>query len=45
MGPLIQAADGSLYGMTQQGGDFGKGTIFRLNLSNQGPFIIPTPAS
>ena len=29
-GPLVQAADGALYGPTQLGGKFGGGTVFKL---------------
>lgn len=31
-GGLIQAKDGSFYGTTQEGGAYGKGTVFRLSL-------------
>src|SRR5437867_4362588 len=28
--PVIEGSDGALYGMTEEGGDFGFGTVFRL---------------
>lgn len=31
-GPLVQGADGALYGTTSTGGDFGGGTVFRVTL-------------
>jgi uncharacterized repeat protein (TIGR03803 family) len=31
-GGLIQASDGNLYGMTRQGGAYGRGAIFRLSV-------------
>ena len=30
--PLVQGADGNLYGTTSAGGQFGKGAVFRLNV-------------
>lgn len=29
-GPLAEAADGSIYGITDSGGEFGQGTVFRM---------------
>ncbi len=31
IGPLVQAADGNIYGTTQVGGRHGEGTIFKIN--------------
>jgi len=31
VGPLMQAADGSIYGLTSAGGANGGGTIFQIN--------------
>lgn len=31
-GGLLQAADGDLYGLTQSGGNYGHGTVFRLSV-------------
>jgi uncharacterized repeat protein (TIGR03803 family) len=36
-GKLVQGRDGSIYGITTEGGAFGRGTIFRLNLSKVEP--------
>lgn len=35
-GPLLQGADGKLYGTTSVGGNNGRGTIFRLNVDGTG---------
>ena len=32
VGPLVQAADGNLYGITLEGGSTGQGTVYRLGL-------------
>jgi uncharacterized repeat protein (TIGR03803 family) len=36
---LVLAADGSFYGVTMRGGEFGKGTIFRLSFVPDPPVI------
>jgi uncharacterized repeat protein (TIGR03803 family) len=40
-GPLLEAADGYLYGTTCQGGSYGKGTVFRVTTNG----ILKTLAS
>jgi uncharacterized repeat protein (TIGR03803 family) len=43
VGKLVQGRDGNIYGITSEGGAFGQGTIYRLNLSPTGN-KSPTPA-
>jgi uncharacterized repeat protein (TIGR03803 family) len=40
VGTLIQGTDGSLFGMTQDGGAFGAGTIFRTNADGSNHTVL-----
>lgn len=46
-GPLVNGADGNLYGMTSSGGEFGRGTIFRIRLGalNRAPVAVADEAT
>jgi len=39
-GSLLQGADGALYGMTQQGGSSGVGTVFKINPDGSGHSVL-----
>lgn len=39
MSALVQADNGSFYGLTQKGGAYGYGTVFRLTLTAPGPIV------
>ena len=43
--PLMQAADGSIYGTTQNGGTNGGGAIFRMTINGTAPQITAQPSS
>lgn len=45
LAPLARGNDGGLYAMTLSGGTNGYGTLFKLNISSQAPFISTSPAS
>ena len=45
LGGLVQGSDGNLYGTTTSGGDFGKGTIFRLKIKLPLPIENRTPVA
>ena len=40
--PLVQGADGVLYGTSSTGGQFGGGTVFRLDVAMQPRLLAPT---
>jgi uncharacterized repeat protein (TIGR03803 family) len=39
--PVVEGADGNLYGTTRTGGEFGKGTVYRLDVSMRPLLVKP----